>query len=45
MTGNAVSMRRPRKIRTTQMQAAQNEVPAKIGRLLKTAGCAKIAAA
>lgn len=56
MTGNAVSMRRPRKVRTTQMQAAQNEVPAKGAdclkpqavhklQLLKLAGCVKKAIA
>lgn len=56
MTGNAVSMRRPRKIGTTQMQAAQNEVPAKWAdclkpqavqklQLLKLAGCVKNAIA
>lgn len=56
MTGNAVSMHRPRKIGTTQMHAAQNEVPAKWAdclkpqavqksQLLKLAGCVKNAIA
>lgn len=42
MTENAVSMRRPRKIRTTQMQTAQNEVSAKWADCLKPQAVQKL---